>query len=167
MPCILKFEHSRFVFKIKEGHGVGFTREHLKAFGCGKKGITYSIQEGTVPFKIHPESGRISLKERLNYTKQQQHSFIVQAIANNENCKNEKTITWVIFNVLQHNKYRPQFNADKYYCRIQEETGHVKVSPEIKVTDMDPGPAGKISQVQVLESNEPFVLELEEVSGNL
>ena len=41
----------------------------------------------------------------------------------------------------------------------------MKISPEIKATDRDPGPAGKISQVQIWESDEPFVLELQEVSG--
>lgn len=166
MPSYLKFEHTRFEFQIKESHGIGFTRERLAAFGCGSSGIRYSIQ-GRVPFKIDPESGRISLKERLDYSENDQHSFIVQAVANNENCQNQKALTWVVFDVLQHNIYRPQFNAEKYYCRIQEETGHIKISPEIRVTDMDTGPAGKISQVQVWESEEPFVLELQEASGNL
>ena len=166
MPSYLKFEHTRFEFQIKETHNVGFTRERLTALGCGTKGITYSIQD-RAPFKIDPESGRISLKERLDYSKNNQHTFIVQAVANNKKCSNQKAITLVVFNVLQHNVYRPKFNAEKYYCRIQEETGHIKISPEIKVTDMDTGPAGKISQVQVWESEEPFVLELEEVSGNL
>ena len=166
MPSSLRFEHTRFNFQIKETHNVGSTRERLTAFGCGRNGIKYSILEDKVPFKIHPESGKISLKERLSYMKQAEHSFIVQAVANNENCKNVKAITWVIFSVLQHNQYRPQFSADKYYCRIHEETGHVKISPVIKVTDMDSGPAGKISQVQIWESNEPFVLELEEATGN-
>ena len=167
MPSSLRFEHTRFNFQIKETHNIGSTRERLTAFGCGRDGIKYSILDERVQFKIHPHSGKISLKERLNYTKQAEHSFIVQAVANNKNCKNVKAITWVIFSVSQHNVYRPQFNADKYYCRIQEETGHVKISPEIKVTDRDPGPAGKISQVQVRESSEPFVLELEEATGKL
>ena len=166
MPSYLKFEHSRFVFQIKEKHNVGFTRQRLTAHGCGKKGITYSIQDDRVPFKIHHESGKISLKEHLDFSKNKQHSFIVQAVANNKNCKNQKTLTWVVFEVLQHNNYRPQFNADKYYCRIQEETGHVKILPEIKVTDNDTGPAGKIAQVQVWESEEPFVLELQEATGD-
>lgn len=167
MPSYLKFEHSKYIFQLKESHGIGYTRERLRAFGCDHAGIMYSIQEKWVPFKIHPTSGKIRLTKMLNYTEQNQYSFIVQAVANNKNCKNEKALAWVVFNVVQHNKYRPQFNADKYYCRISEETGHVKISPSIKVTDRDSGPAGKIFQVQVRESEEPFVLELEEVSGTL
>ena len=162
----MRFEKEQYIFQIKETHDIGSTRAKLEVHGCGTKGITYSIQEHEVPFKIHPTSGKIALKGRLNYTKHDRYSFIVQVDANNENCKNERAVAWIIFNVLQHNQYRPTFSADNYYCRIQEETGHVKISPELKVTDLDSGPAGKISQVQVLESNEPFVLELEEVSGN-
>lgn len=97
--------------------------------------------------------------------KQKQYNFMVRAVADNDKCKKEKAITWVVVNVRQHNQYRPQFTADKYYCHILEETSHIKVFPPINVTDRDPGPAGKISQVQVRESNEPFVLELDETTG--
>lgn len=164
---MLRFEHSRFTFQIKENHGIGFTKGIVKALGCGKNGVRYSIQEDNVPFSIQPESGKIALRGSLNYTRNAEHTFIVKAVANNEQCRNQEAITWVIFIVLQHNKYRPHFNDKKYYCRIQEETGDIKISPPIKACDKDSGPAGTISQVQVRESDEPFVLELEQATGML
>ncbi|XP_028393758.1 calsyntenin-1-like [Dendronephthya gigantea] len=164
LPSMLRFEHTRFTFQIKENHGIGFTKGIVKAVGCGNKGVSYTIRDNSL-FTIHPESGKIALGGRLNYTRNTQHTFVVIANANNGKCKNQKAITWVIFNVLQHNQYRPHFNEEKYFCRIQEETGHIKISPQIRAADMDPGPAGMISQVQVRESDEPFVLELEQATG--
>lgn len=161
---ILRFGHTSYVIKVKESHKLWTTVKFLKTSGCHDKKITYSVQEMNVPFQIDEHSGRIFLSKTLDYSKKKMYTFIVNAVGDKGKCK---AMTIVRAFVLNANKHRPQFHTEKYHCRIQEKTGRVKISPIIKVDDLDHGEAGQIANVQVVESNEPFSVELKQKTGEV
>lgn len=162
---VLRFQHTRYAQAIKESHKLGKTSIFVKAFGCHDKKVKYFIQETNVPFKINPDSGRIFLTQKLNYDLVNSYGFSVKATADNGKCE---ALTLVRVDVLNVDKNRPRFSKNvKYHCRIKEKTGHVKIWPKIKVEDPDTGAAGRIKNVQVRESEQPFFTELKQSTGEV
>ena len=145
---------------------IGKTSFFVKATGCHGKKATYHIEETQVPFEVDAKSGRILLTKKLNYDESKLYHFTVEAVANDGKCKASIDIQIDVLNV---NKNRPHFDkrVTKYYCRIHEETGVVKVWPKIFVKDDDHGDAGKVKKLNVTESDEPFFAKLKQTSGKL
>ena len=162
----LRFEHRTKLTAIKENHKIGKTSIFVKATGCHGKKATYHVEETQVPFEVDAMSGRILLTKKLNYDESKLYHFTVEAVANDGKCNASIDIQIDVLNV---DKNRPYFNkrVTKYHCLIHEETGVVKVWPNIFVKDDDHGDSGKVKKVNVRESDEPFFAKLKQTSHGL
>lgn len=132
---------------------------HIRAAGCGKQPVTYTITEPDTPFRID-EKGHIWLDKSLNSEKVKSYVLHVKAVCGNGEKKVANTV--VHFNVINMNKHAPQFEFEKYSCDIVENTREMRFNPTLRVLDADRGEAGRIKNVTIVESGLPFVFTVDE-----
>lgn len=156
------FMQDEYARAITEYHAVNKTVMHIRATGCGKQEVTYTITEPDTPFRID-EKGHIWLVKPLNYEKAKSYLLHVKAMSGNGKCVAH---TIVRFEILNMNKHAPQFEFEKYSCDIIENTREMRFNPAMRIVDADRGEAGKVKNVTIVESGLPFVFTVDE-DGNV
>ena len=157
------FVQDEYARAITEYHAINKTVMHIRATGCGKQPVTYTITEHDTPFRID-EKGHIWLDKPLNYEKTKSYALNVKAECGNS--KKSVAHTVVRFEVINMNKHVPQFEFEKYSCGIIENTREMRLNPPMRVLDSDHGEAGQIRKVAIVESGLPFVFTVDE-NGNV
>ena len=148
-----EFTQPEYARTITEYHAVNKTVMHIRAVGCHRQPVQYTITQPDTPFTID-EKGHIILVHPLNSDKAKSYDLNVRATSGNGKCVAH---TKVLFVILNKNKHAPEFEFESYSCKIVENTLELQINPPLRVLDEDRGDAGKVRNVTIVESGLPFV----------
>ncbi|XP_015759200.1 PREDICTED: LOW QUALITY PROTEIN: calsyntenin-1-like [Acropora digitifera] len=148
-----EFTQPEYARTITEYHAVNKTVMHIRAVGCHRQPVQYTITQPDTPFTID-EKGHIILLHPLNSDEAKSYDLNVRATSGNGKCVAH---TKVLFVILNKNKHAPEFEFESYSCKIVENTLELQINPPLRVLDEDHGDAGKVRNVTIVESGLPFV----------
>ncbi|XP_073677298.1 protocadherin-20 [Garra rufa] len=155
-----KFEQARYEKDIKENSEPGEFLLKVQATDAdshqfGK--VRYRLRNGG-PFRIHEETGLISVAESLD--REQQETYILKVLARDGGDPPQEGFAIVSVNVLDLNDNPPAFPTPHFYFFISESISQLSQVGKVTVSDADKGDNGLIVDVRILNENVPFAIDL-------
>ncbi|KAI2657244.1 Protocadherin-20 [Labeo rohita] len=155
-----KFEQTHYEKDIKENNEPGEFLLKVQAtdadsYQFGK--VRYRLTNRG-PFRIHEETGVISVAESLD--REQQETYILTVLAWDGGEPSQEGFATVSIHILDLNDNPPAFSTPHFYFFVSESIPQLSQVGKVTVSDADKGGNGLIVDVRILSENVPFAMDL-------
>lgn len=155
-----KFDQTLYEKDIKENNFPGVFLLKVQATDAdshqfGK--VRYRLTNAG-PFRIHEETGVISVAEPLD--REQQDRYNLTILARDSGNPSQESFASVSVNVLDMNDNPPAFSTPHFYFFVSESLPRLSQIGKVTVSDTDEGDNGRIVDVRILNEKVPFAIDL-------
>ena len=166
-----KFVSDSIVVEVMENEPIGYLITKIELMKESKKdkqqSVTFAFQHAQHPgslslFRIHPSSGEVTLRERLDMERMRDHVLVVVIKDTNGN-QNWAKLT---IHVLDDNDHEPKFLTDLIQTRLPADAELGSAVVQVQAYDNDYGLNGEL-RYSILHGNKDETFVIDPVLGNV
>lgn len=157
-----QFEETDYQVVIEENNKPGVSLVQVSASDADSQlygNVSYRLIHNThLIFNIDEVTGIVSVLESLD--REQQGEYILTVLARDNGSPPLEAFSSVSIKVLDRNDNQPTFVTPHFVFFISEDIPHLAQIAKIGIVDADEGDNGRVVDVQVLDKDVPFAMDL-------
>ncbi len=158
-----QFKSDTFHAEINENEAIGQTVTKIEAM----EKVHFSFHLAQNPssltlFKIHPDSGEVSLREKLDMERMRQHVLVIGI----KDVNHRDNFATLVIDVLDDNDHEPKFMSDLIQTRLPDNADLGSSVVQVQAYDGDHGLNGEL-RYSILHGNKDDTFVIDPVLGNV